>query len=104
VVAGTWWARDVMCDRYVTPEVGQREHVLAHADTALFDDRDVVDCPCHGGWWVVVWRERGTNCQGTPAVVPMRVSIRASTLNKGGSGDPGAWSIVSHTHARIGGI
>jgi hypothetical protein len=43
-------------------------------------------------------------CQGTPAVVPTRVSICVSALNKGGSGDPGARSIVGHTCARTGGI
>jgi hypothetical protein len=43
-------------------------------------------------------------CQGTPAVVPTRVSIRTSALNKGSSGDPGTWSIIGHAHARTGGI
>jgi hypothetical protein len=43
-------------------------------------------------------------CQGTPAVVPMRASIRVSALNKGGSGDPGTWSIVGCAHARTGSI
>jgi hypothetical protein len=37
-----------------------------------------------------------TQCQGTPAAVPTRASIRASALNKGGSGDPGARSAVGH--------
>jgi hypothetical protein len=36
-------------------------------------------------------------CQGTPAAVPTRVNIRASALNKGGSGDPGAQSAVGRT-------
>jgi hypothetical protein len=31
-----------------------------------------------------------------------RVSIRMSALNKGGSGDPGAQSIIGHTCMRIG--
>jgi hypothetical protein len=36
VVAGTWQARDVMCDGYVTPEVGAGH---AHTcDAALFND------------------------------------------------------------------
>jgi hypothetical protein len=43
-------------------------------------------------------------CQGTPAVVPMRANIRASALNKGSSGDPGARSIVGRAHARTSGI
>jgi hypothetical protein len=43
-------------------------------------------------------------CQGTPAVVLTRANIHASTLNKGGSGDPGMWSIVGRAHARTGGI
>jgi hypothetical protein len=38
-----------------------------------------------------------TYCQGTPAAVPTRANIRASTLNKGGSGDPGARSAVGRT-------
>jgi hypothetical protein len=41
--------------------------------------------------------ERGCWCQGTPAAVPTQVDIRASALNKGGSGDPGARSAVSRT-------
>jgi hypothetical protein len=44
------------------------------------------------------------DCQGTPAVVPMRASIHASALNKGGSGDPGARSIIGHARARTSGI
>jgi hypothetical protein len=36
-------------------------------------------------------------CQGTLAAVLMRVNIHASTLNKGGSGDPGVQSAVGHT-------
>jgi hypothetical protein len=42
----------------------------------------------------------GRGCQGTPAAVPMRASIRASALNKGGSGDPGMRSAVGRP-ARI---
>jgi hypothetical protein len=41
VVAGTWGARDMMCDDIVTPEV-KGQGMLTHADTALFDDRN-----CH---------------------------------------------------------
>jgi hypothetical protein len=44
------------------------------------------------------------DCQGTPAVVPTRASIHVSALNKGGSGDPGAQSIVGRARARTGGI
>jgi hypothetical protein len=36
-------------------------------------------------------------CQGTPAAVPTQANIRASTLNKGSSSDPGAWSAVGCT-------
>jgi hypothetical protein len=36
-------------------------------------------------------------CQGTPAAVLTQANIRASALNKGGSGDPGAQSAVGHT-------
>jgi hypothetical protein len=43
-------------------------------------------------------------CQGTPAVVPTRASIRMSTLNKGSSSDPGMRSIVGHARARTSGI
>jgi hypothetical protein len=43
-------------------------------------------------------------CQGTLAVVPTRANIRASTLNKGGSGDPGARNIVGRARARTSGI
>jgi hypothetical protein len=43
-------------------------------------------------------------CQGTPAVVPTRAKIRASALNKGGSGDPGARSIVGRARARTSGV
>jgi hypothetical protein len=43
-------------------------------------------------------------CQGTPVVVPTRASIRMSALNKGGSGDPGAWSIIGRARTRTGGI
>jgi hypothetical protein len=39
-------------------------------------------------------------CQGTPGVVPMRANIRVSALNKGGSGDPGVWSIIGHARTR----
>jgi hypothetical protein len=39
-------------------------------------------------------------CQGTPAVVLTRESIRASALNKGSSSDPGAWSIVGRAKTR----
>jgi hypothetical protein len=42
----------------------------------------------------------GKQCQGTPAVVLTRASIRASVLNKGGSGDPGARSIVGRAHTK----
>jgi hypothetical protein len=35
-------------------------------------------------------------CQGTLAAVPTQVNIHMSTLNKGGSSDPGAQSAVSH--------
>jgi hypothetical protein len=38
-----------------------------------------------------------TQCQGTPAAVPMRANICVSALNKGSSGDPGAQSAVSRT-------
>jgi hypothetical protein len=38
--------------------------------------------------------EVDADCQGTPVAVPTRASIRASALNKGGSGDPGARSAV----------
>jgi hypothetical protein len=44
------------------------------------------------------------DCQGTPAVVPTQANIRASALNKGGSGDPGARSIVGRAHARTSSI
>jgi hypothetical protein len=44
------------------------------------------------------------NCQGTPAVVPTRASIRTSALNKGSSGDPGVQSIIGRARARTGGI
>jgi hypothetical protein len=47
-----------------------------------------------GGRWY------STYCQGTPAVSPTQASIRASALNKGGSGDPGAWSIVGRSHTK----
>jgi hypothetical protein len=50
------------------------------------------------------WGNTPPTCQGTPAVVPTRASIRASALNKGGSGDPGAWSIIGRAHARTGSI
>jgi hypothetical protein len=48
--------------------------------------------------------ENKGNCQGTLAVVLTRASIRASALNKGGSGDPGVQSIVGRACARTGGI
>jgi hypothetical protein len=37
-------------------------------------------------------------------VVPTQANIRVSALNKGGSGDPGAQSIVGHACARTGSI
>jgi hypothetical protein len=40
------------------------------------------------------------SCKGTPAAVPTRANICVSTLNKGGSGDPGAQSAVGRP-ARI---
>jgi hypothetical protein len=43
-------------------------------------------------------------CQGTPAVVPTRANIRASALNKGSSGDPGARSIIGHARVRTSSI
>jgi hypothetical protein len=45
-----------------------------------------------------------TPCQGTPVVVPTQASIHVSALNKGSSGDPGAWSIIGRACARTGGI
>jgi hypothetical protein len=54
------------------------------------------------GRWLCGWKDRVG--QGTPVVVPTQANIRASTLNKGGSGDPSAWSIVSYAHVRTGGI
>jgi hypothetical protein len=50
-------------------------------------------------------RHRDTaDCQGTLAVVPTRANIRVSALNKGGSGDPGARSIVGRARTRTSGI
>jgi hypothetical protein len=51
----------VMCDIYVTPEVGAGH---AHAcDAAPFDDMNVIDCslPVELGR-VVVWRREGGLC------------------------------------------
>jgi hypothetical protein len=48
--------------------------------------------------------QKSNLCQGTPVVVPTRVNICTSALNKGGSGDPGARSIIGHAHVRTSGI
>jgi hypothetical protein len=73
-------------------------------DRSRFQSYQTIDCDIKTAD-VQTLKTIGTgNCQGTPVVVPTRANIRASALNKGGSGDPGARSIVGRARVRTSSI
>jgi hypothetical protein len=85
-------------DRDLRCRIVEQHHdtrITAHA--GHFKTLELVSC---NYWWPQMSRYISIyvkHCQGTLAAVPMRANIRASALNKGGSGDPGAQSAVGHT-------